>query len=83
MERRYRDLVRAAPLFRPFVALSDPDGAVIAGVARDYRPAIPATPDGLALTLAGLAGGWVLGAGLAAGFRKRRGRATVSAGNPP
>ncbi|KQT43134.1 hypothetical protein ASG43_16650 [Aureimonas sp. Leaf454] len=74
LERRYRELLRSAPLFRPFIALSDVDKAVVAGVAGDYRPALPTTPDGLALTLVGLGGGWVAGAGTALGLRHRRAR---------
>jgi hypothetical protein len=74
VSRRYRELSSAAPLFRPFVALSDPDTAVLPGVAADFRPALPTTADGLALTLAGLGGGWAAGAGAAAGVRRRRRR---------
>lgn len=74
VERRYRELLRTAPLFRPFLAVHDPDSEVLSGVAGDYRPAVPTTPDGLALTLAGVGGGWVLGAGIAAGVRRRRKR---------
>lgn len=81
VSRRYLDLTGTAPLFRPFVLASDPDGAILGGVARDYRPALPTTTDGLALTLAGLGGGWALGAGVAVGVRRRRRRRRLSAAN--
>ncbi|KQT64299.1 MULTISPECIES: DUF2937 family protein [unclassified Aureimonas] len=81
VSRRYLDLTGSAPLFRPFVLASDPDGAILSGVAGDYRPALPTTPDGLALTLAGLGGGWALGAGAAVGVRRRRRRRGITAAN--
>lgn len=78
VSRRYRDLVGTAPLFRPFLAASDPDREIVSGVADDYRPALPTTTDGLALTLLGLGGGWALGAGVAVGVRRRRKRLRAS-----
>lgn len=62
LARRYSDLLDAAPLFRPFVALGDPDWAMTARAGDDYRPALPVTIDGLVLTAAGFGLGWALGA---------------------
>ncbi|WP_102959600.1 DUF2937 family protein [Mangrovicella endophytica] len=68
VERRYRTLREAAPLQRPFLALSDPDWDMLSRTGEDYRPALPVTMEGVVLTLAGFALGWAAGAG-AAGTR--------------
>ncbi len=62
LARRYRNLLDAAPLFRPFVALGDPDWAMTARAGDDYRPALPVTIDGFVLTAAGFGLGWAFGA---------------------
>lgn len=74
VERRYQKLTGTAPLLRPFEALADPDGTILARTFDDFRPALPITADGLFLAVAGFAGGWGLGAGAAGvhGIRKRR-----------
>ncbi|KAB0682829.1 DUF2937 family protein [Aureimonas leprariae] len=79
VERRYRDLSAAAPLLRPFVALGDMDGGIAARAMDDFRPALPVTPDGLALTGLGFVAGWGTGSSLAGAARmarRRRGVAT-------
>ena len=74
VERRYRDLVEAAPLFRPFVAAGDPDWAIAGRTGEDYRPALPITVEGLLLTLAGFGLGWAFGASCHGVVRMRRRR---------
>lgn len=74
LEQRYRSLVSTAPLFRPFELAADPDWSIAERAAGDYRPAIPATGDGVLLALAGFLLGWALGGGThgAVAMRKRR-----------
>lgn len=72
-ERRYRDLVRSAPLLRPFSAAGDLDGDIAARTLEDFRPALPVTPDGFALTCLGFLLGWGAGSGMA-GLGRRIGR---------
>lgn len=72
--RRYRDLVDAAPLFRPFAALGDPDWTIAARTGDDYRPALPMAIDALVLTAAGFGLGWALAAGAHGAARTRRRR---------
>ena len=71
VERRYRELVEAAPLFRPFVAAGDPDWAIAGRTREDYRPALPITIEGLLLTLAGFGLGWACGASCHGAVRMR------------
>lgn len=81
LRARYDELRRTAPILRPFAVISDPDMHVARGAAEDYRPAIPTTLDGLALTFAGFVAGWGAGSG-AAGLvrmRRRRKRAVLDA----
>lgn len=80
VERRYRDLGRTAPLLRPFAAIGDLDTGVAGRALEDYRPALPATADGLALTLGGFVAGWGGGAGIAGAarmVRRRRDRIVI------
>ncbi|MEC5289578.1 DUF2937 family protein [Aurantimonas sp. C2-6-R+9] len=76
LARRYRDLVDAAPLLRPFVALGDLDWAITARAGDDYRPALPITIDGFVLTATGFGLGWAFGASAhgAARMGRRRSR---------
>lgn len=78
-EDRYRRLVATAPLFRPFVALSDADWSVADRTREDYRPALPVTIDGFVLAIAGFALGWALGAS-AHGAARMAGRRRRDAG---
>ncbi|MBO0903919.1 DUF2937 family protein [Jiella sonneratiae] len=81
LERRYRALVSTAPLFRPFEVAIDPDWTIAGRAASDYRPAIPATGDGVLLALFGFVAGWVCGAGGhgAVALRRRRSRTRTPA----
>ncbi|MCE7029023.1 DUF2937 family protein [Jiella sp. CBK1P-4] len=63
LERRYRALVSTTPLFRPFEIVVDPDWSIAGRAAEDYRPAIPASGDGIMLALAGFLAGWACGGG--------------------
>lgn len=74
LEERYRELIATTPLFRPFEVLSDPDWAIVERTGSDYRPAFPATFDGLLLAAMGFLLGWACGAGGhgAVAMRKRR-----------
>ncbi|WP_167591845.1 DUF2937 family protein [Jiella endophytica] len=74
LERRYDALRSTTPLFRPFEIVADPDWTIAERAAGDYRPAIPATGDGVLLALGGFIFGWWCGAGVhgAATMRKRR-----------
>jgi hypothetical protein len=74
VERRYRDLAGSAPLLRPFVALGDFDAGIGGRTLEDFRPALPATADGLALTAGGFVAGWCAGGGVAWAARGRRRR---------
>ncbi|WP_206453719.1 DUF2937 family protein [Aurantimonas marina] len=74
LARRYRDLVDTAPLFRPFVALSNPDWTTASRTSEDYRPALPVAIDGIVLTAAGLGLGWAFGAGAHGAVRMGRRR---------
>ena len=73
-ETRYRRLVASAPLFRPFVALSDADWAVADRTRVDFRPALPVTIDGLVLALAGFLLGWAAGSAAHGAIRMMRRR---------
>ncbi|MBP0616323.1 DUF2937 family protein [Jiella mangrovi] len=81
LERRYQSLTATSPLLRPFEAAADPDWSVVSRAAGDYRPAIPATGDGVILALGGFVLGWACGGGahgavaLAKRRRKRRSEA--------
>ncbi|WP_224002197.1 DUF2937 family protein [Aureimonas sp. SA4125] len=75
LRQRYDILTRNPPLLRPFLALGDPDGALLRRTLGDFRPALPVTGDGLFLTIAGFAGGWAAGAGIAGAIGMRRRRA--------
>lgn len=86
VSRRYDELLRTTPLFRPFAMLADPDGAIIERAAGDFRPAVPVTPDGFLLAFFGFVGGWAGGAGAAGTVRRvvRRRRAVrASVGREP
>ncbi|MCB8838710.1 DUF2937 family protein [Aurantimonas sp. VKM B-3413] len=61
--RRYRLLAATDPLFRPLVMITDPDWTLVERTSDDYRPALPVTPDGLFLALAGFILGWGAGSG--------------------
>ena len=74
VERRYRSVAESAPLFRPFVAVGDPDWEIAERAAADYRPALPITVEGLLLAVAGFALGWAIGAGGHGAARMRRRR---------
>ncbi|MEH6719314.1 MAG: DUF2937 family protein [Aurantimonas endophytica] len=74
VERRYRDLIQAAPLSRPFIAAGDPDWAIARRTGEDYRPALPVSLEGLLLTLAGFGLGWAFGASCHGAVRMRRRR---------
>ncbi|HEX2018657.1 MAG TPA: DUF2937 family protein [Aurantimonas sp.] len=74
VERRYRELLEAAPLFRPFLAAGDPDWAIAGRTGEDYRPALPITVEGLLLTAVGFGLGWACGAGCHGALRMRRRR---------
>lgn len=63
LDRRYRALVGTTPLFRPFEIVADPDWSIAGRAAEDYRPAIPATGDGIILALVGFLVGWGCGGG--------------------
>jgi hypothetical protein len=85
LRERYDVLTRNPPLLRPFLALGDPDTAVLRRTLGDFRPALPVTGDGLFLAVAGFAGGWAAGAGIAGaqGMRRRRaGRRRDAASRP-
>ncbi|GGE22087.1 hypothetical protein GCM10011390_46810 [Aureimonas endophytica] len=73
-ERRYRALLATAPLLRPFAALADLDPGIASRASGDFRPALPATPDGVALTFLGFLGGWGAGAGSSGAWRMARRR---------
>ena len=81
LERRYRDLIGTTPLFRPFEIVVDPDWSIAGRAAEDYRPAIPATGDGIILALAGFVLGWGCGGGAhgAAAMARRRREKRASA----
>ena len=70
LEPRYEDMVRTAPLFRPFAMVADPDGATLGRTFDDFRPAVPVTPDGFLLAFFGFVGGWAGGAGGAGAVRR-------------
>ncbi|UIJ71607.1 DUF2937 family protein [Aurantimonas sp. HBX-1] len=81
VERRYRALIEAAPLSRPFIAASDPDWPIARRTGEDYRPALPVSLEGLLLTLAGFGLGWAGGACCHGAVRMRqRSRARRMAG---
>ncbi len=72
--RRYIGLTSAAPLLRPFVALADPDWAIVKRTGEDFRPALPVTIDGVVLTVTGFVLGWAGGAGAHGAARMARRR---------
>lgn len=74
LARRYRDLVDTAPLFRPFVALGDPDWTIAARTGEDYRPALPVAIDGIVLAATGFGLGWAFGASVHGAVRMGRRR---------
>lgn len=78
-ERRYRGLLDTAPLLRPFEALGDFDTEIAASALSDFRPALPVTPDGLALTGLGFLLGWGAGGGVAGAVRRLARRRKVPA----
>lgn len=76
---RYEHLVgQAARLeelpdfLRPVAIVANPDGRVMSGAWRDFEPAVPITPHGLAWTAAGLLAGFGLVRMLIFPWRKRR-----------
>jgi hypothetical protein len=84
VERRYAALTNTAPLLRPFAALADPDWPIMGRAFDDFRPALPISADGVFLTVAGFAGGWGLGAGVAGvhAIRRRRRIRRAAVGGP-
>ncbi|MEF2553620.1 DUF2937 family protein [Aurantimonas sp. A2-1-M11] len=74
VKRRYRMVAESAPLFRPFVAVGDPDWEIAERAAADYRPALPITVEGLLLAVVGFGLGWAIGAGGHGAVRMRRRR---------
>ena len=84
LERRYSSLVSTMPLFRPFEVAVDPDWSIADRAIQDYRPAIPATGDGVLLALAGFVLGWAGGGGAhgAVAMAKRRRSRSRSAAAP-
>jgi hypothetical protein len=75
LRERYDTLTRNPPILRPFLALGNPEGALLQRTIGDFRPALPITGDGLFLTVLGFAGGWASGAGIAGALGMRRRRA--------
>ena len=61
VEARYVALRETAPILRPVVFLQNPDWDIAERAFEDYRPALPVTMDGIVLTLAGFAFGWMFG----------------------
>ncbi|MER0238033.1 DUF2937 family protein [Fulvimarina sp. MAC8] len=77
---RYRELRETSPLFRPFVALTNPDWAIADRVMDDFRPALPVTMDGFVLTATGFLLGWAAGASGHGAVRMRKQRRNGKSG---